>query len=147
MRDDKWRVDPPGPRANPRLPESPAKGYSNPELFKVAVAIESDEADFMPTSCHSDGSAQIVGNIPSGSVVVPEGGSLVIDCGFSVEIPKGYRCRVTSSIGGLFMEVVDSKRFKVNAINLGSKTMLLDRKPIGRIWIEPVHFFEWIKRG
>jgi len=146
LRDDNWKRDPPLPRANPRLPDSPAKGYSRPEITKVAVAIESDEADFMPTSSAADGSAGIVANIPSGSVVMPEGGSLVVDCGFAVEMPKGYRCRVASSIKGVFLEVVDSKRFKVNAINLGRETILHDRESIGRIWIEPVHFFEWITR-
>jgi hypothetical protein len=147
LREDNWRRETPLPRANPKLPDSPAKGYSRPEISKVAVAIESDEADFMPTPCDSEGSSGIIANIPGGSIVMPEGGTAVVDCGFALEVPRGYRCRVASAIKGVFLEVVDSKRFKVNAINLGPETILRDRESIGRIWIEPVHFFEWITKG
>lgn len=147
MRNDGWKSDPPVPKARPLIANPPAKGYSRPEIERVAVAIESDEDCFRPSSCASDGSAAITANIPSGNLVMPEGASAVIDCGFSLEMPAGYRCRLSSSVPGLVMELVDAKRFKVNAINLGRETILHDRESIGRIWIEPVHFFEWITRG
>lgn len=147
MRDDNWRLESPLPRAVPKLPGCSAKGYSSPEVKTVAVSIESDEEEFMPRPCGSDGGCAIRSNIPSGSLVMSEGATAVIDCGFSMALPQGYRCRMSSSISGLALESVDSKRFKVNAINLGGETILHDRDTIGRIWVEPVYFFEWITKG
>jgi hypothetical protein len=147
MRDDNWRSDPPIPRAVPKPPSTPAKDYSRPSVMKVAVAVKADSEEFMPTACDASGACDIVANIPSGEIRMNEGSTSVIDCGFSIEIPPGYRCSVSSSISGLILEMVEAQRFKVNAINLGQATILRDRDVIGRIWIEPVHFFEWITKG
>lgn len=147
MRGDGWRRDSPVPRATPVPQTSPVKGYPTHDARRVPVAIESDSEEFGPSDAAPDGSVSIFANIPSGSIRMTEGASVVVDCGFSIEIPMGYRCRVSSSVPGVMLDMVDSKRFKVNAINLGGETILHDRESIGRVWIEPVHFFEWITRG
>lgn len=147
MRGDNWEPDPPLPKASPKLPGCSAKGYSNPRISRVAASIQSDEDDFVPLPCGTDGAYDIKSNIPAGSITMPSGATAVIDCGFSMALPEGYRCRVSSSVQGIVLETVDSKRFKVNAINLGGQTILHDRESIGKIWVEPVYFFEWIKKG
>lgn len=147
MRGDAWRRDPPVPRAKPRAMGTPAKGYSRPEILRVAVELKADSDEFRPSPCDPEGSSGIVANIPDGEIVIPHCGSAVIDCGFGVKLPAGYRCRVKSYMSSLVFEVVDLKRFKVHATNLGSETILSHGESIGRIWIEPVHFFEWTTKG
>lgn len=147
MRDDGWRREPPVPRARPRPMGTPAKDYSRPEVLKVAVEIKADSEDFRPSPCDAEGSSGIVANIPGGEIAIPHCGSAVIDCGFGMRLPPGYRCRVRSYMSSLAFEVVDLKRFKVHATNLGEETILRHGESIGRIWIEPVHLLEWITRG
>lgn len=147
MTQDGWSGGPRPPRAVPRLAETPAKGYSRPEVAKVAVALKVDAEEFSPSACDPSGACEILANIPSGDIFMAEGAMAVVDCGFSLEIPPGYRCSVSSLVPGLILEMVESQRFKVNAINLGGKTTLRDRDVIGKIWIEPVHFFEWVTKG
>lgn len=147
MREDNWKSDPPIPRAVPRSLTTPAKDYSRPSVVKVAVAIKGDSEEFLPTACDASGACEIIANIPSGETRMTEGSMAVIDCGFSIETPPGYRCSVSSLVPGLILEIVDAQRFKVNAINLGQTTILKDRDVIGKIWIEPVHFFEWVTKG
>lgn len=147
MRDDNWKSDPPIPRAVPRSSTTPAKDYSRPSVVKVAVAIKGDSEEFLPAACDPSGACEIIANIPSGETRMTEGSMAVIDCGFSIETPPGYRCSVSSLVPGLILEIVDAQRFKVNAINLGQTTILKDRDVIGKIWIEPVHFFEWVTKG
>lgn len=146
MREDGWRVDRTAPRAAPKASYNPAKNYSHPEISKVSVFLEADEDAFVPLPAGVDGSAFISANIPSESLSIPRGGSVIVDCGFAVTLPPGYRCRVSSSVPGILLDIVESKRFKVNAVNLGDETTLKDRETIGRLWVEPVYFFEWITR-
>lgn len=147
MRDDGWRRESPIPRATPRPARSPASDYARPQVERVALAIKSDSDEFRPSPCDSDGSSTILANIPQGEISMSEGAVATIDCGFSIEVPMGYRCRVSSLVPGVFIDTVESKRFKVSAVNLGSETILRHGEPIGRLWVEPVHFFEWVTRG
>lgn len=146
MRDNGWRIEKPSPSVAPKIASTPAKNYSRPEISKVSVFLEADDQDFVPSSNGSDGSALIFANIPGGTLVMPRGASSVVDCGFTITLPTGYRCRVSSCTPGMLLDTVDSKRFKVNVINLGDETILNDRETIGRLWVEPVYFFEWITR-
>lgn len=147
MRDDGWRRESPVPRAKPKSVCTPAKDYARPKVLKVAVELKSDSDEFRPSPCDQEGSSGILANIPDGEMVIPHGGSAVVDCGFGIKMPPGYRCRVKSYKSSLVFEVVDLKRFKVHATNLGEETILRHGDPIGRLWIEPVHFLEWITRG
>ena len=129
-----------------RLPPSPAIGYSRPEINNVAVSIDFDDEDFVPI--YSEGScADILANLPSGDLFLPHGGSEVVDCGVSIEIPAGYRMCVSSSTPGVFFTLVESKRLKINAFNAGVEATLCHKQKIGKIWIEPVYFFDWITKG
>lgn len=143
---DAWKRESPLPRAKPKTIGTPAKGYSRPEVAKVAVVLEADSEEFKPSPCDQEGSSGIVANIPGGEMVIPHGGSAVIDCGFGMNLPAGYRCRVKCYMSALVFEVVELKRFKVHATNLGGETILRHGDPIGRIWIEPVYLLNWITR-
>ena len=147
MRDDKWKSDPPIPRAVPKASLTPARNYAQPQILKVAVSLKSDSQEFAPSSCDPSGACEIVANIPSGEIRMEEGSTTVVDCGFSMETPPGYRCSVSSLIQGVILELIDAQRFKVSAINLGQRTILRDKDVIGKVWLEPVHFFEWITKG
>lgn len=146
MRDDGWEVKRHFPKAIPKFPATPAKNYSRPEICRVSVILEADEPSFAPSSTSDDGSATVFANLPSGGLALPHGGSAVVDCGFSVTLPAGYRTRVTSAVAGLSVDVVDSKRFKLSVTNLGEETTLKDRGAIAMLWVEPVYFFDWITR-
>lgn len=146
MRDDGWKCESPIPKATPKLARTPAKEYNRPDLSRVLVGLESDDPSFVPSPPDSSGFSKISVRIPSGSVLMPEGGSVLLDCGFGAVVPVGYRVRATSLIPGLFVEVVETKRFKVNVVNLGRETILNDGQRICSMWVEPVCFFDWAKK-
>lgn len=135
-------------KVSSKLPRSPATGYLSPDIKKVSVQIESDEDDFMPRySLEDSGRADLVANIPSGEILFSEGGSDILDCGLSLEVPAGYRLCVSSSVHGFFMELVDSKRIKIKVFNSGGECALRHKQKVAKIWIEPIYFFEWIPKG
>jgi hypothetical protein len=129
-----------------KLPPNSAVGYVKPELKKVATKIKADNNEFIPTYS-SKNEADLFINLPSETLLMTTGSSEVIDCGFELEIPNGYKLCVSSQICGLFLNLIDSKRIKVNASNFGKKLILKHKQVIGKIWIEPVYFFDWITKG
>jgi len=132
-------------RANPKLTRSPAKDYFNPNINQVAVEVSSDDKVFLPSS---DGPvSEICVNIPSSELTLVHNSSCVVDCGFSLTLPAGYRCRVESLHPSLFVSLVGCPRFKLNVFNTGDKLRLIDRQKIAKIWIEPIYLFEWIVKG
>lgn len=145
MRNDQWKYDPPLVKVAPKIPASPAKDYFGPSISKVPVVLEVDDKDFAPAAC-SDGSANILANIPDGDLFLPKGGQAVVDCGFSITLPAGFRCVVSGYIPGLMLDLIECKKFKVTVINLGEETTLKDREIIGKVRVEPIYLFEWIMR-
>lgn len=129
-----------------KLPKSPATDYVRPEIKKIATIISSDHEDFTPVYSEDKNEADLFSNIPKG-LVFSKGAQHVIDCGFSLEVPHGYKICVSSTISGLFLNLIDSNRIRVNVINFGEEVMLQHKQKIGKIWIEPVYFFEWITKG
>ena len=147
MRDDGWKCDSPLPKASPKPARTPAKEYNRPDISRVLLGVEAEDPSFAPTPPDSSGFSRISVRIPSGSLLVPEGGSALLDCGFGAVVPMGYRVRATSLVPGLLVEVVETKRFRVNVVNLGGETILNDGQRIGSIWVESVCFFDWAKKG
>jgi hypothetical protein len=132
-------------KVSSKLPHSPASNYIYLDVKKVAVCIESDEEEFIPKhSLEQAGKAELIANIPEKEVLLSESGSHTFDCGFSLKIPVGYKCCVSSLVPGLFVETLESKRFKLKVFNSGSKIMLRHKQKIAKMWIEPIYFFEWI---
>lgn len=147
MRSDNWKIEKPNMKISAKLPASPAKDYVRPEIRKVAVEIVSDEEEFIPAYAHGCNSAYLLANLTVGELDLISGSSTLIDCGFSLKVPPGYRVEIASSISGLFLSRCDSERMKVNAINVGENLTLHHKQEIARIWIEPVYIFEWVTKG
>lgn len=141
MKNCSWSSEDPRVFVSSRLPKSPATDYVSPEVNRVAASIKCEDDFFAPKSSCDDGKAEIFANIDSGGVELGHGSSAVIDCGFEMELPPGYRISVSSSIDSLFLSLADSKRIKVSVFNAGDQYVLQDRQAIGKIWIEPVYFF------
>jgi hypothetical protein len=147
LRSDGWGCESPLPKAIPRSPRTPAKEYSRPEISKVAVALDADDPAFAPERSDRFGMSKVSARIPSGGMSVSEGGVALVDCGFGLSLPAGYRVRATSLVPGLLVEVHEVERFRLRVVNLGGETIMNDGQQIGSIWIEPVCFFDWIQKG
>ena len=146
MTNERWgseRKHPPA-AVSPRLPHSPAMDYFCPSLKHVGVEIVADEGDFVPSCYEGLPAADIFGNIPSGELFLSRNSSVTLDCGFSLKVPAGYRCRAESLSPSVFMSIVDSSRFKLELFNAGEGVRLINKQKIAKIWIEPVYFFELI---
>lgn len=143
MRDDGWGREPPLPKARPRQAETPAREYNRPELERISVGLEVYDPSFAPSLSDSNGQCKVRARIPLGSMVVPEGGQALVDCGFGMGIPPGYRVRTASLVPGLLAEVAGLREFSLNLMNLGGETILNDGQIVGLIWIERVCFFDW----
>jgi hypothetical protein len=146
LRGDGWGFESPLPRATPKPPKTRAKEYSRPEMTKVSVVLDADDASFAPAPSDQHGMSKVSARIPSGSLRISEGGSAVIDCGFGLVVPPGYRVRASGLVPGLLVEVHETSRFRLRVVNLGDETILNDGQQIGSIWIEPVCFFDWTQR-
>lgn len=143
---DNWSIKDSKIFVSSKLPKSPALGYVKPEIKKVAIKISSDHEDFIPTYSEDKNAADLFLNTPK-ELIFPKGSQEIIDCGFSLEVPAGYKVCVSSVISSVFITLIDSSRIKVNAINFGEEIILQYKQKIGKIWVEPVYFFDWIKKG
>lgn len=144
---DGWGCDSPLPRATPRRARTPAKEYSRPSVERVSVGLEVDDPFFSPSPSDPNGCSRVRARIPSGSIVIPEGGHAVVDCGFGIGLPPGYRVRASSLVPGLIVEVVELRGFRLSVVNLGDETILNDGQQIVSMWVEPVCFLDWIQKG
>lgn len=144
---DKWSSTEPRVYVSSRLPKSPAIGYHEPDLKIISVHISADEEEFIPVYSEDKTCADLLVNLPNRDLILPFGSSEIVDCGFNVEVPPGYRICVSSFISNIFLNLIDSTRIKVNVLNLGKELILQHKQKIGKIWIEPVYFFDWIMKG
>lgn len=147
MKNDNWSVSESRVKVSSRLPPCPATSFTAPEIKSVAIEIDADDHDFIPTYPSGENAADLLANIPNGEVSLSSGSSEIVDCGFSMKIPAGYKCSVSSVIPNLFMNFLDSDRVEVRAFNAGDETVLHHKQIIGKIWVEPVYLFEWRMRG
>jgi hypothetical protein len=114
--------------------------YVRPEIRKVAADIHADDEFFLPRCSSSDGRAEVFANV-SESIELEHGAMAMVDCGFEMSLPAGYRISACGISERLFISLADTKRVKVSVFNSGSKCILQNRQPIAKIWIEPVYFF------
>jgi len=135
-----WSSDDPRILVSSRLPKSPAMDYVRPEIRKVAANISADDDFFLPRCSSPDGRAEVFANV-SESIELEHGAMTVVDCGFEMTLPAGYRISACGISERLFVSLLDSKRIKVSVFNSGDKCVLQDRQTIAKIWIEPVYFF------
>jgi|LakMenEpi03Aug12_release.lakeMendotaPanAssembly.Ray.scaffolds.fasta_scaffold205933_3 dUTPase len=131
-----------------KLPNCAAKDYYSPSINKILTKIVPDNPDFVPV--YNDyHKADIKANTLE-QIKIHKGGHSVIDCGFSLEVPLGYKICASTNLDnikkGIFIRDVinENNRIKILIINNGQDTLLINNKDvIGQIYIEPVYFFEW----
>jgi hypothetical protein len=137
---------------NSKLPNCPADNYYKPQIEKINVEISSDEDDFVPAYIDSN-SASIYANIPNKLLKISKSDYVLIDCGFSIKTPIGYKVSfsldsVFSNKGLILTSTPDqthNEQFRINlgVLNLGDAVTVEHKQKIGLIWIDPVYYFEW----
>jgi dUTP pyrophosphatase len=141
---------------NAIITPTPANNYFKPNLIKINTKIKADEEEFIPKYQTADSvCADLLANLQKEQIEIVSGGCYVIDCGFSMELPRGYKACIASRSGwaskGLIVNnapgQVDSDyrgRIKICVTNISQNTLTIKNKDrIGQIWIEPVYFFDW----
>lgn len=140
-----------GIKAECKIVKSSAKEYYVPNIKKILTKIIPDDPIFIPSYDDNFTCADIRVNIPKGKLILSGNQSETLDCGFSMEISKGYRARVQVHPKwinkGLFINtssIEGQGRVKLFIINIVNKSLeIFDKDKIAQIFIEPIYFFEW----
>ena len=134
---------------NSKLPYCAAKDYYTPHINKIATKITPDSGEFIPIYSESS-KADIRANTYGKQIQINKNGYSIIDCGFSIEIPAGYKISICTTCEllkqGVFLRdmIDENKRIKVLVINNGNESFIIEHKDlIGQIFIEPIYYFEW----
>ena len=144
------------------LPKSPLAEHNLPLLHKVATEIIVDDPMFIPEYCDSNTSVvNLVAN-PSADasgaqrVALGHRCTVVIDCGFSMQLPDGYRAVIKSrsnlaerglivSDGPGVIDVGNNGRVTVTVTNVGKEIIVIEKGDlIAQMWIEPIFLFDWM---
>jgi dUTP pyrophosphatase len=138
-----------------KVQPSPVENYINPTLDKIGTKIVADDAAFIPLyKTEGAACADLVANTGS-DIEIPPGGVTIVDCGFSMQLPVGYKALVTSRSGlasqGLIVAngpgIIDSDyrgRIKVILSNVGTSTVTVKHADrVAQLSIEPVIRFDW----
>lgn len=141
----------------PKLPPSPAQDYFQPPLYKVATKIEADDPMFIPKYQEETASVNLIANMPDkGSTRLPLRGSCVVDCGFSMELPAGYKAEITPhrsrSSRGLIVTNAPGQigngyrgRVEVLVLNAGNELIVINHGDcIAQMSVSPVYLFDWV---
>lgn len=151
MNNNYWSSKENKPVVFSKLQPSPAKGYVSPEIKKIATKINCEDEDFIPRYNSKNNYADLLINLKNNSedsfkdLKLTYGSLETVDCGIEIEIPSGYKIRAESSVPGIFLTLQESKRIKVNLVSFCKEEVILHHKQvIGKLWIEPIYFFEWI---
>lgn len=146
-------------KVSAKLPPCPAQDYTQPSFHKVATKIVADDPMYVP-GYQTPGSAcvDLVANITEegGVLRLPHRGCYVVDCGFSMELPAGYKAEISArsswaSKGLLVANApgqVDTDyrgRVRVAVLNAGKEIIVINHGDrIAQMSIAPVYLFDWI---
>ena len=135
---------------NSKLPNCVAKDYYTPCINKISTKIYPDSVEFIPSYFESNSKADIRANIPEKQIKLNKNGCAIIDCGFCMEVPAGYKLSIYTPCEllkkGIFIKdiVHENKRIKVLLINNNNDFFVINHKDlIAQICLEPVYYFEW----
>lgn len=142
-------------KAKPVVKDSLAASYLNPNLYSVATKIVVDDLEFLPRYQTAGAACVDLKAYIKEKITLPHRCTEVIDCGFSMQIPPGYKACVSARSGlaskGLIISnspgQIDSDyrgRVKVIATNVGKEIIVIEPGfRIAQMWIEPVYTFDW----
>jgi dUTPase len=129
--------------------DSVAKGYVQPFLHKVATKVVVDEETFMPTYMGDSPTVSIRAKLVE-SARLPHRAMQTIDCGFSMELPPGYKAVFEAAVSlktkGMF--VVDSTfkdRVTVTVLNAGREIVPINNGDVvAEMSVQPIYLFDWV---
>ena len=152
--DDKNKI-----KAKAKIPGCSAANYYCPPINKISTDINFEDDFFIPKYSKGSSCADIFTFLPDDnkkSIGICKSGQFTIDCGFSIKIANGYKACFSLDDSllnkGLIINgfnQIDSTenhtRVKINVLNIGEKILILSHKDkVGKIWIEPIYFFDWM---
>jgi len=140
------------------LNKSKAEIYTQPNLFLVSTELVADEPEFTPVYNEPNLAdvfiiAPFLDHLGVQALRLNHRSILVVDCGFSVKLPKGFQIRGATkkewANRGLFVSQVylENDRLKLTIVNIGTESPLVinHKSCIAQVWVEPVYFFDWKK--
>jgi hypothetical protein len=149
MQEDPWKDN--SIKVECKIPKSAAGEYYCPDIKKILTKIIPDDPCFVPTYDPNYSCADLMANVSHGELTLAGNQSSIVDCGFSMEVSKGYRVRVQVHPDwlnkGLFVSTssIDGQgRVKIFAINISNEPIrIIHKDKIAQIFIEPIYFFDW----
>lgn len=140
--------------ASPVMKRSPALDYDIPVVTKIATKIDAVDPAFIPKPSEELNSTDAMVSAKLNSQLrLPHRGSAEVSCGFSIEIPPGYRIVLSAytpmAAKGLLVTTPHfygkGEDVKVNVLNVGREILTIDDKQVFALMsIQPVYSFEWI---
>jgi len=146
-------------KAKAKIPGCSAANYYCPPVNKVSTNINFEDDFFIPKYAKDSSCADIFAFLPKNnksSIGIGTSGQFTIDCGFSIKIASGYKACFSLDASLLNKGLIingfnqidstqDYSRVNINVLNIGEKILILSHKDkVGKIWIEPIYFFDWI---
>jgi dUTP pyrophosphatase len=144
-------------RVSAKLPRTPVPAkQSFPPLHKVVTKIVVDEERFIPQySTEEAACVDLIANLPDGPVRLPHRAIVRIDCGFSMELPVGWKAEVVPRSGlaerGITVpnspgQIDSDYRGRVGVIimNSGKEIIVVnDGDRFAQMWVAPVYLFDF----
>lgn len=141
--------------ANSKLPRCSAINYF-PKINLVSTKITAKSDEFIPKYENADSSFAFIMACLEEEISLPPGGSALISCGFSIQISKGYKAKISivSDLAnkGLiikdeFLDLDSSYKDEVKIYFLNTSDNLIkiyNKMKIAKIWAEQIFYFDWI---
>ena len=132
-----------------KMPDSAVKEYVQPFLHKVATKVVVDKEIFMPTYVGDSPTVSIRAKLAE-TARLPHRTMQTIDCGFSMELPPGYKAVFEASAllksKGVFVVDSTSKgRVTVTVLNSGREIVpIADGDVVAEMSVQPVYIFDWM---
>jgi len=144
-------------KIRPIRKKSPAEEYAIPDICSVATEINATDPDFIPVCSDKKYIADVrvvvsvLDNMGQQSLRLNHRSIEVLDCGFNITLPAGFRIRAEAKPNwanrGLLVSncFVENQCLKLTVVNIGKETPLVipHKANVAHIWAEPVYLFNW----
>lgn len=141
---------------SPKVPTTHANDYFVKEGNKMLTKIVADSPEFIPVY-KTKGAAccDLKANIPEGELHIGSLETVKVDCGFSMQVPKGFEAQIRprSSFGAQGIIVPNSPgtidddyrgRLMILLTNLNTEPVVIKHlERIGQMALKPVWYFDF----